>query len=137
MFLLEVERKFRRLAVKSLLIDSGHPFFTSLQYRGKQTIHDTYYDSAHFLSSKGVWVRRRDNNWQAKIRRGGDYFNSKFEELSTPAAISAYLAELTGTRANAAENFGLQPMAVVARRVRLSGAERRRWRRWMRELPRL
>ncbi|RAK74528.1 thiamine-triphosphatase [Aspergillus fijiensis CBS 313.89] len=112
MLLLEVERKFRRLAVDKLHLNSGHPPFHSLLYRGTQTFHDTYYDSADFLSTRGVWVRRRNNTWQAKIRRGGDYSNSKFEELSTTAAISAHLAELTGgTRTDATNQFGLTPMA--------------------------
>ncbi|PYH77967.1 hypothetical protein BO82DRAFT_357741 [Aspergillus uvarum CBS 121591] len=112
MLLLEVERKFRRLAVDKLHLNSGHPPFHNLLYRGQQTIHDTYYDSANFLSTRGVWVRRRNNNWQAKIRRGGNFSNSKFEELSTPAAISAYLAELTGgMRTDATNQFGLTPLA--------------------------
>ncbi|PYI24693.1 hypothetical protein BO99DRAFT_398178 [Aspergillus violaceofuscus CBS 115571] len=112
MLLLEVERKFCRLAVDKLHINSGNPPFHNLLYRGQQTIHDTYYDSADFLSTRGVWVRRRNDNWQAKIRRGGDYFISKVEELSTPAAISVYLAELRGgTRTDATNQFGLTPMA--------------------------
>ncbi|OJK00818.1 hypothetical protein ASPACDRAFT_42309 [Aspergillus aculeatus ATCC 16872] len=108
MLLLEVERKFCHLAVDKLHLTSGHPPFHRLLYRGTQTFHDIYYDSDDFLSTRGVWVRQRNNTWQAKIRRGGDYSNSKFEELSTPASISAYLAELTGgTRTDATNQFGL------------------------------
>ncbi|RAH40228.1 thiamine-triphosphatase, partial [Aspergillus brunneoviolaceus CBS 621.78] len=110
--LLEVERKFRRMAVDKLHLNSGHLPFHGLLYRGTQIFHDTYYDSADFLSARGVRVRRRNNTWQVKIRRGENYSNSRFEELSTTAAISAYLAELTGeTRSDATNQFGLTPMA--------------------------
>ncbi|KAB8231211.1 CYTH-like domain-containing protein [Aspergillus alliaceus] len=114
MLVLEVERKFRCLAVKRLVRDGGFPPFRSFKYCGKQTFHDVYYDKADLLSSKGVWIRQRDGHWQAKIQRGGDYHNSKFEELSNPMDISQYLAELTGIRHNERNNFGLMQMAAFS-----------------------
>ncbi|KAG2417466.1 hypothetical protein HFD88_008685 [Aspergillus terreus] len=110
MLVLEVERKFSYLGVKSLLRDGGNPPFQSLTYRGKKTFHDIYYDKSDLLSSNGIWVRQRDGRWQAKIRRGGDRTNSKFEELSTPEEISKYLKGL-GVRSNEGSNFGLEQMA--------------------------
>ncbi|PLB47671.1 hypothetical protein P170DRAFT_447599 [Aspergillus steynii IBT 23096] len=113
MLLLEVERKFRCLAVKNLLHYHGVPAFQSIEYRGKKTFHDIYYDDSSFLSSKGVWVRQRDGHWQAKIRRGGDFNNSKFEELSGRAEISRYLAQLTWYNTNIhGDTFGLSQMAA-------------------------
>ncbi|KAE8353773.1 CYTH-like domain-containing protein [Aspergillus coremiiformis] len=109
--LLEVERKFPGLAVKRLLIDGGFPPFRTLQYCGTKSFHDIYYDKAGLLSSKGVWVRQRDGDWQAKVRIGGDYNNSKFEELSTPLDISHYLEKLTGLKNYERNNFGLTQMA--------------------------
>ncbi|KAH8430147.1 thiamine-triphosphatase [Aspergillus melleus] len=111
MSLIEVERKFQRLAVKDLMLDGGIPPFRSLKYCGKQKIHDIYYDKADMLSSCGLWVRQRNNHWEAKIKRGGNYINSKFEELSSPVSIARRLEELTGIRASGHQNFGLQPMA--------------------------
>lgn len=113
--LLEVERKFRCLAVKNLLHHQGSPAFKSLEYVGKKTFHDIYYDDSSFLSSKGVWVRKRDDQWQAKIKHGGNYFNSKFEELSGQAQISSYLAQLPGYNKNkniSGEAFGLTEIAA-------------------------
>ncbi|KAE8381555.1 CYTH-like domain-containing protein [Aspergillus bertholletiae] len=112
MLVLEVERKFCRLAVPRLRIDGGVPPFRSLTYRGKQSFHDIYFDNTGFLCSKGVWIRQRDGHWQAKIRRGGDYINSKFEELSAPDRIADYLEELMGVRNSATANFGLTQMAA-------------------------
>ncbi|KAK6823390.1 hypothetical protein RU639_006022 [Aspergillus parasiticus] len=94
-----------------LLIDGGFPPFRSLRYCGKHSFHDIYFDNTGVLCSKGVWVRQRDGCWQAKIRRGGDYNNSKFEELSAPEQISEYLEELTGVRNTESNNFGLKHMA--------------------------
>lgn len=113
MLLLEVERKFRCLAVSNLLHQHGVPAFQSIEYRGKKSFHDIYYDDVGFLSSKGVWVRQRDGHWQAKIRRGGDYNNSKFEELSGRVAISRYLSQLSWSNKNIQdETFGLSQMAA-------------------------
>ncbi|KAK1147868.1 hypothetical protein N8T08_000382 [Aspergillus melleus] len=113
MLLLEVERKFRCLAVTNLLHYESIPPFQSIEYRGKKTFHDVYYDDSSFLSSKGVWVRQRNGHWQAKIRRGGDYNKSKFEELSGHDQIFRYLAQLPGyTRNIEGETFGLSQMAA-------------------------
>ncbi|KAE8150280.1 CYTH-like domain-containing protein [Aspergillus avenaceus] len=107
--LLEVERKFHHLT-KHLTSHGGTPSFQALNYLGKTTFHDIYYDKAHLLSSKGVWIRQRDGNWQAKIKRGGDYTNSKFDELTTSSEIARYLAQL-GFPDDEKSKFGLNEMA--------------------------
>lgn len=111
MSILEVERKFRCLAINRLLIDGGFPPFRSLRYCGKHSFHDIYFDHRGILCSRGVWVRQRNGCWQAKIRRGGDYNNSKFEELSAPNQIADYLEELTGVRNTERDKFGLKQTA--------------------------
>ncbi|PWY77402.1 hypothetical protein BO70DRAFT_397689 [Aspergillus heteromorphus CBS 117.55] len=48
----------------------------------------------------------------AKIRRGGDFINSRFEELSIPDQIAHYVAQVTGSRKTERESFGLKKMAA-------------------------
>lgn len=82
-------------------------------------INDAYYDCLDLLSSKGIWVRKRTEldigggmafvgdpsrttiatstaKWEAKIRLGGDYSNSEFEEMTGEAevrkAVEQYLS---------------------------------------------
>ncbi|PWY78097.1 ankyrin [Aspergillus sclerotioniger CBS 115572] len=87
MLLLEVERKFPRLTIKLHLAPAYHqPPFRTFNYLGTKTLRDTYYDfpssstststHPHYLSTQGIWIRKRNNTWQAKIRRGGNYTNS-------------------------------------------------------------
>lgn len=63
-------------------------------------INDQYFDLDHALSSKSIWIRRRTertllshdfpfqmqnkefSEWEAKVRVGGDYQSSQFEELA-------------------------------------------------------
>lgn len=46
------------------------------------------------LCNAGVWLRRRGDNWEAKIRVGGDFTNSAFEEITNVDDISAMLGKL-------------------------------------------
>lgn len=75
--------------MKRLKANSGSPAFGSLEYLGQSTFTDTYFDDpVSTLSKQGVWIRRRGRTgWQAKIRQGGDYTNSQFQELSCPDDI--------------------------------------------------
>lgn len=158
---LEVERKFRALAVPSLT--NAHllkftgmhclplaythytPLFKSVVPLATTTIHDVYYDTPgagpkglgadvgngagegvgkHRLSALGAWVRRRNGEWEAKVRRGGDFVNSRFEELSEVGEIAECVKRTlegsvdgSGGEAQAweekgeEENFGLEKMA--------------------------
>ncbi|KAK0666900.1 CYTH-like domain-containing protein [Cercophora samala] len=109
--ILEVERKFHSLAVHQLTQNGGNPPFQSLRTLPLQIIRDTYYDKADLLSSSGAWIRRRNGIWEAKIRKGGDFTNSRFEELSRVSDIAACVENITKIQAHERENFGLGIMA--------------------------
>ncbi|EHK44468.1 hypothetical protein TRIATDRAFT_36592 [Trichoderma atroviride IMI 206040] len=111
---LEVERKFRSLAVHELTQYGGLPHFKSLRKLPNQIIRDSYYDKSSILSSAGAWIRKRDGEWQAKIRKGGNFTNSRFEELSSIDDIAAYIKRTTGIDGGKAINFGLQPTATFS-----------------------
>ncbi|OAL46254.1 hypothetical protein IQ07DRAFT_201249 [Pyrenochaeta sp. DS3sAY3a] len=108
---LEVERKFACLGVPNLINYQGQPPFSSIAFLGHQKLHDIYYDRSRALSMAGLYVRRRNGTWQAKLRRGGNYLNSSFEEISNPIAISDSVAKITGHRGGEHEHFGLGPIA--------------------------
>lgn len=115
---LEVERKFPRLAVRQLTQHGGSPAFASLRKLPPQEIHDAYYDRADKLSSLGAWVRRRNGKWEAKIAMGGDYANSRFQELAGGGDVGAYVrGVLGGEQAREEDSFGLSQTAefVTAR----------------------
>jgi hypothetical protein len=80
---LEVERKFlvTPVAVSYLRSNSGGSRFKKHESLGKQTTQDTYYDRNGLLFSKGVYIRRRNGHWEAKIRTDGDFINSAFTEV--------------------------------------------------------
>lgn len=115
----EVERKFRYepVFVNRLKANSGSPAFVSLEYLGQTTFTDTYFDDpVSTLSTQGVWVRQRGTDWQAKIRQGGDYTNSQFQELSCPDDIDRMLKSyniqyLPSLARGSDKTFGLKSMA--------------------------
>jgi len=109
--ILEVERKFRRLAVPTLTQNGGTPPFQSLRALRATTIHDIYFDKADVLCNAGTWVRRRNGAWEAKIRKGGDRTNSRFEELTDTRDIAACIQRITGIDMKAERDFGLGKMA--------------------------
>lgn len=116
--LLEVERKFCGLAVPHLIANAGVPCFHKLQFLGEQKFQDTYYDKHDQLSQSGLWVRKRQiagrgAAWEAKIRKGGDFVNSSFEELTDPPAIAHCVAQMTGHHKSAAYDFGLGVLATL------------------------
>jgi thiamine-triphosphatase len=112
--ILEVERKFHSLLVRELTRHGGDPPFRSIRSLGSCNIHDVYYDRSNILSSAGVWVRKRNGQWQAKIRKGGDFTNSRFEELSDAHDISRHVRALAGITGKETENFGLDHMATIS-----------------------
>jgi len=110
-FVLEVERKFCLLKASRLISNSGRPPFLKISYLGRQIIHDIYYDRSNLLSAAGLWVRQRNGQWEAKLRRGGDFTNSRFEELSSPCDISRHIMNITGHHHTEENRFGLVQMA--------------------------
>ncbi|PYH63977.1 uncharacterized protein BO88DRAFT_447328 [Aspergillus vadensis CBS 113365] len=94
---LEVERKFSRLAVQPLTLAGGHLLFRSLWYLGLCSMHDIYYDLDGLLSSKGIWVRKKDGDWEAKIKDSRNFQNSRFMKMCNLEEISCYLKLSTDT----------------------------------------
>lgn len=113
--ILEVERKFAptTLSMQLLAQNAGEPPFTSILHQGNTKFEDTYYDTAQDdLCHAGVWIRRRDAHWEAKVRVGGDYTNSAFEELTDVAHIAKLLGGLL-PGATLSVGGGLQGGGVV------------------------
>lgn len=80
---IEVERKFlvTPVSLSYLRSNGGDSRFKKHESLGKQTTHDIYYDRDSSLFSKGIYIRRRNGDWEAKIRTGGDFINSAFTEI--------------------------------------------------------
>ena len=73
-----------------------------------------YYDRFSLLSSAGIWVRQRNGQWEAKVRRGGNFTNSRFEELSDPRDISLCVRDITGVDYTEKAHFGLERIATLS-----------------------
>jgi thiamine-triphosphatase len=113
--LLEVERKFSSLAVKDLVANTGHPPFKIVHALAQHTIHDVYYDNpSRSLINSGIYVRRRNDFWEAKIKKGGDFTNSMFEELSGPDLVRRCVQDVTGKETNEKDFFGLGAIATLS-----------------------
>lgn len=109
--ILEVERKFCRLAVATLTENGGVPPFRSLRSLPTKKIHDIYFDRDDVLFNASTWLRRRNGAWEAKIRKGGDLTNSRFEEVSDAGKIAAHIRRITGQGMGEDADFGLAKMA--------------------------
>lgn len=109
MALLEVERKFRFLPelISTLKLNKGHPPFRHLKYRGTSTFRDTYYDSSNILSDRGIWVRKRDQTWEAKRRVRGDLLQTSYEELKCPNEIRSLISRYIPGAPGSSNSYGL------------------------------
>ncbi len=113
--ILEVERKFCSLAVEDLVANTGQPAFKNVDVLAQRTIHDVYYDDpSRSLINAGIWVRRRNGVWEAKVKKGGDFTNSMFEELSGPDLVRRCVQEVIGKEANENNFFGLDAIATLS-----------------------
>ena len=115
--LLEVERKFCSLAVKDLASNTGQPAFKNIRALAQKTIHDVYFDnSSRSLISAGIWVRRRNGFWEAKVnmKGGGDYANSMFEELAGTEPVKRCVKDVIGRDCDEKEHFGLEAIATLS-----------------------
>jgi thiamine-triphosphatase len=92
---LEVERKFlvTPAALSYLRSNGGGSGFKKHESLGKQTTHDTYYDRDGLLFSEGVYIRRRNGQWEAKIRTSGDFINSAFTEINGKNAVKEVIKQ--------------------------------------------
>lgn len=70
-----------------------------------------YYDRDESLFSNGIRVRKRSGHWQAKIRRGADYTNSQFGELSDPEDIAWLIRKFNSNASTSSKDFGLESVA--------------------------
>lgn len=118
---LEVERKFCGLAIPLLSPNAGKPPFRRLRFLGEQNFQDVYFDRRDKLSTNGIWVRKRqmeggEPTWEAKIRKGGTFNNSAFEELTDVTVIARSVEDITGRHEPATRNFGLEMLAVLSTR---------------------
>ncbi|USP82209.1 hypothetical protein yc1106_09483 [Curvularia clavata] len=100
-FLLEIERKFCGLAVTDLTLHARNPPFQSIQQQSQRIFKDTYFDRAGLLTAA------------AKVRKGGNFQNSRFEELSNPCEISVQVRTITGRVCSEREFFSLNPIATM------------------------
>ncbi|KAI9732881.1 MAG: hypothetical protein M1834_003821 [Cirrosporium novae-zelandiae] len=113
--LLEVEQKFV-VALSNLTkfrVNRGTPPFKSLKFSKNITFEDVYYDHNNILSGLGIWIRKRDNQWEAKRRISGDYLRSTFDETGNPDQIHGMLKDLIPYRVlkSPERNFGLDVLA--------------------------
>jgi thiamine-triphosphatase len=110
--LIEVERKFCSTGPATILV-GGHPPFQSLAYHGSRKFTDKYFDRGQLLRSAGIYIRQRDNCWEAKVKKGGDYINSQFEETICVSKITAYAHNIAGVqgRLSSKNNFLLDKVA--------------------------
>ena len=63
------------------------------------------------LFSQGIWIRQRDDLWQAKISHGGNFINSKFQEVEGRDQILALLKQKKLPLRQDMENLGLSQIA--------------------------
>jgi thiamine-triphosphatase len=117
--MLEVERKFApTLASIDLLTrNAGHPSFRKFESVQSTAIEDVYYDKDDMLNSKGIYIRRRSylnaletpaQQWEAKVKVGGDFTNSAFQELHGLEAVSELVAQ--HLKADAVARAQLNPL---------------------------
>ena len=105
---LEVERKFLPASDFHRKVDS---LCSPRNVPKTERIRDTYYDYSGVLANKGIWIRYRcitsigtendlpitdlssDERWDAKVRLGGDFIESQFEEYQGEQSIRNLLLE--------------------------------------------
>ncbi|KAH6648118.1 CYTH-like domain-containing protein [Truncatella angustata] len=111
---LEVERKFLATpsAISYLRSNGEGSRFKKYKSLGVQINHDVYYDRDGVLFSKGVYIRRRNGHWEAKIRTGGNFINSAFREIGGDKAVTEVVQKsLTVTADGAGIEKLLEPCA--------------------------
>ncbi|KUJ14257.1 uncharacterized protein LY89DRAFT_784240 [Mollisia scopiformis] len=91
----EIEQKFAfNLALLARFrTNRGSPPFRSLCHQQTERLQDEYFDSANQLSKNGVWIRKRNESWEAKHRQGGDYLRSSFYETDKVDEIKRLVAK--------------------------------------------
>ncbi|KAL8685970.1 MAG: hypothetical protein Q9218_007433 [Villophora microphyllina] len=115
--LLEVESKFMfdPTLIPRLISNGGNPRFKRLEAVGTHMMTDTYYDHRDILSSNAIWLRRRQDGHstilEAKVRVGGNYARSTFDEITDGAVIAKTVRPHVPGFNEAKENLGLDILA--------------------------
>lgn len=111
--IIEVERKFLHLPRSAALLraNTGTPSFHHFRYLGIDSFTDSYFDRGNSLRDCGIWLRKRNDQWQAKIRVSGDYQNSGFREVQGSTQVLEILREHGISSTAELPNFGLSPFA--------------------------
>ncbi|RDL34382.1 Uncharacterized protein BP5553_07510 [Venustampulla echinocandica] len=110
MVLYEVEQKFAFNATLLALFraNRGTPPFHRLQRLGTKKFEDVYFDSANKLSKNGLWVRKRNNTWEAKSGRSGNFLRTTFHETTDVSEIKTLVNKQVSSRScGPDDNFGL------------------------------
>lgn len=97
---------------------NGKPPFKSVKALGEKTFRDLYYDQSETLIRAGIYVRQRNGRWETKVRQGGDYNNSQFEELTDVDSIGQLVQRVLKTDVKGKPNFGLLCLADITTRRR-------------------
>lgn len=155
---IEIERKFiyKPSLFASFIRGLGDSPFTDLTIKGERKIHDIYYDASvastidgntdargsapGILERNGIWIRRRNERWEAKQRlvlpqqkqqedateKQRDYYlRTAFEELTCPLAIHNLVRSYIPSAPGADGHFGLRPIADFSTKRVLAVADGR------------
>ncbi|KAG8630644.1 hypothetical protein KVT40_002263 [Elsinoe batatas] len=87
---LEIERKFPCLS-PLFSVNAGSPPFAALRRLPDQRFTDTYLDSHGRLMTEGIYIRRRNGDYEAKISLDGTFTKSKFLEIKGKDDVELYL----------------------------------------------
>ncbi|KAF8428629.1 CYTH-like domain-containing protein [Tirmania nivea] len=113
----EIEQKFTfdRHLLPLLRTNSGKPPFTHLTTFKQTSFHDAYFDNPLRILSKNpsgaIWLRKRDNKWQAKVTQSAnkDFQKVSYQEVSTLSEIEKLIRKYFPECPGAKEDFGLSP----------------------------
>jgi thiamine-triphosphatase len=102
---LEVERKFIPHNISEPLRFGDfanphdiYPLYKPFSFVGISDICDVYYDLPHGpekLMDQGIYVRKRNGEWEVKIRKSGNYVNSKCIEVQGKQKVKEVLGKVT------------------------------------------
>ncbi|KAF7853629.1 uncharacterized protein EAF02_011934 [Botrytis sinoallii] len=96
--------------------NQGQPPFRRLTHERTESFEDEYFDSGNLLSKSGVWIRKRDKSWEAKIRRNGDFLRSSYYETNETDEIKRLVHTYlhVGHDLSPNNNFGLPTLYQTA-----------------------
>ncbi|KAF2222318.1 hypothetical protein BDZ85DRAFT_296496 [Elsinoe ampelina] len=72
-------------------MNAGSPPFAALRRLPDQRFTDTYLDSCGRLMAEGIYIRRRNGDYEAKVSLGGTFTKSQFQEIDGKDDVELYL----------------------------------------------